>query len=160
MTALKEWITLAEQGNADAQYSLGIIYDIGEGVAKDCKAAFEWYKKAAKQDNVNAQLNLGVMYINGRGVTQDYEAAAVWYEKAAILGDHLAQYYLGAIHLTGQGVKQDDIRAHMWWSVAAFQGSKKAIINRDILEKKMTLDDVTKARQLAHEFVAKNYKGC
>ena len=31
-TALKEWKTLAEHGDVDAQYHLGVMYDNGDGV--------------------------------------------------------------------------------------------------------------------------------
>ncbi|MEP6880280.1 MAG: caspase family protein, partial [Nitrosospira sp.] len=39
----------AEQGNADAQYNLGVIYRNGKGVPQDDAKAVEWYRKAAAQ---------------------------------------------------------------------------------------------------------------
>ena len=39
----------AEQGHAQAQFNLGVMYDIGQGTLKDPKKSFEWYKKAAEQ---------------------------------------------------------------------------------------------------------------
>ena len=48
-TALKEWTLLAEQGNADAQYLLGGVYFIGEGVPQDYKTAVKWTTRAAEQ---------------------------------------------------------------------------------------------------------------
>ena len=50
-TALKEWRPLAEAGNANAQYKLGIMYFKGQGVSKDFVEAAKWYRKAAKQGN-------------------------------------------------------------------------------------------------------------
>ena len=47
-TALREWTPLAEQGRADAQYNLGLIYDKGWGVPQDYKAAVKWYRLAAE----------------------------------------------------------------------------------------------------------------
>ena len=41
----------ADQGNANAQYNLGVMYENGEGVAKDDKQAVYWYRKAADQGN-------------------------------------------------------------------------------------------------------------
>jgi WD40 repeat protein len=41
----------AEQGNADAQYSLGFMYENGRGVPRDDTAAASWYQKAAEQGN-------------------------------------------------------------------------------------------------------------
>jgi TPR repeat protein len=73
----------AEAGNATAQFNLGVMYDLGHGVAKDYAEAAKWYRKAAEQGYAEAQYNLGWMYANGEGVAKDYAAAAKWYRKAA-----------------------------------------------------------------------------
>lgn len=57
----------AAQGHAVAQFSLGAMYDNGEGVPKDDAQAVAWYRKAAEQGYANAQYNLGLMYDNGEG---------------------------------------------------------------------------------------------
>lgn len=50
----------AEQGNARAQFNLGWCLEKGTGgVAKDEKAAVEWYRKAAEQGYAEAHLTLG-----------------------------------------------------------------------------------------------------
>ena len=82
-TALREWHPLAEQGNAGAQYNLGVMYDKGEGVTQDNAEAVKWYRKAAEQGDAEAQYNLGLMYRNGLGVPQDYVQAHMWYNLAA-----------------------------------------------------------------------------
>ena len=74
---------LAEQGDADYQNDLGVLYHNGEGVLQDYKAALEWYRLAAAQGNVHAQRNLGVMYYNGQGVSQNYLYAHMWLNIAA-----------------------------------------------------------------------------
>ena len=48
-TALKFWRPLAEQGNADAQFNLGGMYDSAEGVPYDYAEVAKWYRKAADQ---------------------------------------------------------------------------------------------------------------
>lgn len=48
----------AEQGNAEAQYSLGVCYRCGDGVEKNLEEAIKWYKKAAEQGYARAQHNL------------------------------------------------------------------------------------------------------
>jgi len=48
-TALKEFRPLAEQGHAQAQVNLGIIYSQGRGVPKDSVQAYRWYTLAAGQ---------------------------------------------------------------------------------------------------------------
>ena len=82
-TALKEFRTLAEQGDGVSQYHLGVLYDLGQGVSQDYKVAIKWWKRAAEQGVVKAQYNLGNMYYEGRGVTKDYKAAIMWYKLAA-----------------------------------------------------------------------------
>ena len=62
---------LANQGNAEAQTNLGVMYVSGSEVSQDYAKAFEWYTKAANQGYAVAQSNLGVMYINGQGVPQE-----------------------------------------------------------------------------------------
>ncbi len=73
--ALKEWMPLAEKGNAEAQNSLGYMYSIGQGVTQDYKTAFKWYKLSAEQGNAEAQYNLALMYGKGWGVIKDYTRA-------------------------------------------------------------------------------------
>ncbi len=81
--ALREFRPLAEQGNAKAQYNLGLMYYNGEGVPQDYAEAVKWYRKAAEQGHAKAQLFLGNMYGNGQGVPQDYVQAYMWYILAA-----------------------------------------------------------------------------
>ena len=65
----------AEQGDADAQYNLGVMYDQGRGVAQDDAEAMRWWRLAAEQGLADAQYNLGVSYVTGEGVPQDYVQA-------------------------------------------------------------------------------------
>ena len=69
-----------------AQTNLGLMYDLGEGVAQDDAEAVKWYRKAAEQDSAEAQNNLGTMYVQGQGVAQDEVEAVKWYRKAAEQG--------------------------------------------------------------------------
>ena len=76
----------AEKGDAFAQFSLGFMYNNGQGVAQDYKEALKWYTKAAEQGIAKAQNNLGVMYVKGQGVAQDYKSAHMWFNIAAANG--------------------------------------------------------------------------
>ncbi len=58
-TALKEWVPLAERGNAVAQYNLGLMYANGQGVVQDGKQAAKWYRKAAEQGLTEAPSKQG-----------------------------------------------------------------------------------------------------
>jgi len=86
-TALHEWRPLAEQGNARAQYYLGVLYSNGQGVPKDYVQAWQWYEKAAAQGIARAQYNLGTLYSNGDGVPQDFVQAHKWYSLAGANGN-------------------------------------------------------------------------
>jgi TPR repeat protein len=160
-TALREWKPLAEQGNADAQGNLGLMYEKGDGVPQDYKTAVKWYKLAAKQGYASAQFNLGGMYEKGDGVPQDYKTAVKWWKLAAEQGYASAQNNLGLMYVNGTGVLQDYARAHMWWNIASISGeNKNASKNRDLVAKKMTPSQIETAQKLARECVRKKYKGC
>jgi TPR repeat protein len=86
----------AEQGNAKAQYQLGMVYINGKGpgTPPDYVEAMKWFRKAADQGNPDAQFQLGSMCENGSGVPKDYAEAMKWYRKAAVQGNTDAQKYL------------------------------------------------------------------
>ena len=67
-TALRLLAPLAEHGNADAQFNLGIIYNKGQGVPQNCAEALLWFRRAADQGVADAQYNLASMYYGGQGV--------------------------------------------------------------------------------------------
>ena len=79
----------ANQGDANAQFNLALMYKHGEGVPQDFKQAIQWYTKAAEQGDVDAQYNLALMYKNGEGVLQDYMIAYAWFNLAAFQGGEL-----------------------------------------------------------------------
>ena len=77
---------LAEAGTIEAQYSLGVKYDTGEGVPQDDAEAVRWYRLSAEQGHAGAQYSLGVKYDIGRGVPQDDAEAVRWYRRARRAG--------------------------------------------------------------------------
>ncbi|MGD2137780.1 MAG: tetratricopeptide repeat protein [Gammaproteobacteria bacterium] len=95
--AFTEWLPLAELGDVEAQFNLGVMFDEGAGVAQDLAAAADWYRKAAEQGFIDAQTNLGIMYFHGLGVERDHGEAARWFRQAADQGDREAQDYLQQI---------------------------------------------------------------
>ncbi|MBS0649271.1 MAG: SEL1-like repeat protein [Verrucomicrobia bacterium] len=119
----------AEQGDAQAQYSLGLCYANGQGVAQDYKEAVKWYHKAAEQGYAYAQHNLGVCYGNGQGVAKDHQEAAKWFQKAAEKGNATAQYNLGLCYANDRGVAKDYKKAAEWYRKAADQGHAAAQSN-------------------------------
>jgi TPR repeat protein len=90
-TALKFWRPVAEQGDADAQYNLGVTYRKGQGVPQEDAEAVKGYRKAAGQGSAPAQQSPGCMYANGNGVPQDFIQAYMWSSVAAASGNKAAQ---------------------------------------------------------------------
>ena len=77
----------AEQGDAEAQFNLGKMYLLGQGVQQDYKEAVRWYCLAAEQGYAEAQNHLGVMHTTGRGVPRNYWKAYKWLSIANTLGN-------------------------------------------------------------------------
>ena len=132
-TALREWTPLAEQGDADAQLNLGLMYKKGAGVTQNYKTALKWYRLAAEQGILEAQTNLGFMYNNGQGVTKDHTVAVKWFRLAAVQGDAVAQFNLGINYFQGRGVSQDRSIAVKWFKLAAEQGDADAQFNLGLM---------------------------
>jgi len=121
-TAEKELRPLAERGDAEAQYRIGLMYEVGKGYPQDKTQGIAWFRKSAGQNHAAAQTELGIIYATGDGVAQDNAQAVAWFQKAAPLGNATAQYNLGLLYAKGQGVKLDNAQAIAWWRKAAAQG--------------------------------------
>lgn len=73
----------AEQGNPAAQFGLGGMYLVGEGLPQNYGEAAKWFRMAADQGYAHGQFSLGLMYRFGRGVPLDYIQAHMWSNLAA-----------------------------------------------------------------------------
>jgi len=72
----------AQQGDANAQFELGLMYFMGKVVPQNYVEAAKWYRLAAEQGHAKAQFNLGELYDLGLGVAQNYAEASKWYRSA------------------------------------------------------------------------------
>ncbi|MDH3979753.1 MAG: sel1 repeat family protein [Gammaproteobacteria bacterium] len=106
--AFNEWLPLAELGDVEAQYNLGVMFDEGAGRERDLTAAADWYRKAAEQGFMDAQTNLGIMYYHGQGVARDRAEATKWFQQAANRGDSEAAAYLERIENSPLRATQPD----------------------------------------------------
>ena len=117
----------AEEGNAEAQYSLGLMYSSGDGIPKDKAEAAMWYRKAAEQGDARAQMNLGFLYSKGEGIPKDEAEGEKWYRKAAEQGNARAQYSLGLMYWSELreflDIPKDDTEAVKWFGKSAEQGN-------------------------------------
>jgi hypothetical protein len=130
------WAPLAEAGDAEAQVSLGLLFDLGQGVREDPATAYMWYRRAAEAGLAQAQFNVAVMQDSGVVGPRNVVEAARWYAKAAAQGHHRAQYNLGQLYSSGDGVPRSIAQAKAWYRVAAHGGliaaaDKLAEIERD-----------------------------
>ena len=124
--ALQEWRPLAEEGDARAQYYLGLMYNNGEGVPEDNRQAAHWFRKSAEQGNPQSQFHLGMLHANGEGVPEDDRQAVHWLRESAQQGDARAQFNLGIMYELGEGVSKDNRQAVNWYQQAAEQGHARA----------------------------------
>jgi TonB family protein len=92
---------LAQQGNASAQLSVGLLYRNGQGIARDDVQAVLWFRKAAAQGNASAENNLGMMYLDGRGVARDFTQAAMWFQQSALAGSAFGESNFGLAFAQG-----------------------------------------------------------
>ena len=160
VTALKLWRPLAEQGNASAQYEVGVLYAEGKGVSASDVIAAAWFQRAAEQGVAGAQYNLGVSFAEGLGVAQDDAAAVKWFRRAADQGMPYAQLNLGLMFVAGRGVPQNNIEAVKWLELAIFGlpagGARSDAANAlKSAADKLSDEDLLKARSLQREFKAK-----
>ena len=125
--AFNIWKPLAEEGNADAQYNVGLLYMNGLGVEKNSRTARQLFMAAAKQGQADAQYNLGLMYYQGTTVFRSNKDAFQWWEKAAAQNHAPSQYNLGILYAYGIWVGQDVNKALELWQASAAQGNQDAV---------------------------------
>ena len=122
-------IKAAEQGNADAQYKLGLSYEYGDRVEQNYVKAAHWYILSSNRGNANAKFNLANMYENGLGVSRNLREAADLYQSAAQQGHSNAQLSYALCLKNGRGTEEDKYQAVKWFVKASEKGNAGAIYN-------------------------------
>jgi len=112
------WLPLAESGIAEAQYSLGFLYQSGWGPERDIYKAVLWYTRAAEQNEARAQFNLGVLLLNGEdNVKKDIETGVLWLTRSAENNNTRAKEFLIGLYSIGKyGIKKSRLKADYWRS--------------------------------------------
>jgi len=135
-TAHKLFSVLAEQGNADAQTSLGYMYQNAQGCEVNEAKTLELYTKAAEQKQPFALFNLAILYENGMGgVAHDMFKAYDLHMAAAEREVPPAQYEVGLMLERGLGCVQSYSEAAFWYEEAAKRGHLEAFNNLGVLYK-------------------------
>ena len=126
-TALKELTLPAEKGNANAQYRLGKIFNLGQGLPPDKKEAAKWFHLAAEQGLAEAQATLGYLCLVGEGVSQNSDLALKWTRKAAAQGDATGQFNLSVMYGEPFGIQKNPAESLKWLRKAADQRHVEAM---------------------------------
>ncbi|KAI9339323.1 hypothetical protein BDR26DRAFT_895893 [Obelidium mucronatum] len=142
-----EWyLKAAENGHAEAQSNLAVMYENGRGIPESVAKAIHWYNLAADKGEIQAQFNLASLYEKGRGLAApNYTKAKAYYEKAAKAGHTKAKVRLGVMLEQEIGVKKDEHLAIKRLTEAAEEGDIQAqdSLGRIYVDKK----DYTKAME-------------
>jgi uncharacterized protein len=158
--AVAIWTPLAESGSSWAQASLGEMHQQGKGVPQNYEVAAFWYKAAAEQGLDIAQINLAKLYEDGLGIDQDYAEAFRWYLTAARQGAFFAHAKLGEAYLMGRGVPQSDVMAHMWLNIASTAGNESAQMQKDMIEARLSEQELAQAQRLATACWESGFQDC
>jgi len=143
------WRSLAEDGDARAQYHLGTLFALGRGVPQSDAEAVRWMSLAGEQGHTLAQYIVGPM--NGDNLLE-----VRWNLQAAEQGHAVAQYNAGFLYDEGHGVERSRVRAHLWFSLAANHGFEVAAQARDYCKSHMSVLEIRKSRRLARKWARRN----
>ncbi len=133
-----DWLGMAKQGYADAQYAVGDMYLKGRGVYVDQVKALAWFRKSASQGNRKAEFKLGYMLLKGMGENRDPRRAFGFLESAAGKGYAPAQFFLGQMYALGDGVQRNNILALKWLTESIQDGYRPR--KEEIVKIRIALD--------------------
>lgn len=127
------WQPLAESGDAQSQFGLGMMIEGGHGIPPDAEKASAWYLRAAEQGMTEAELSLGSLYEHGRGVARNPGRAAELYRSAAKKGNAQAQYNLAKLYLGGAGITPNRELGIAWMQRSAAQLYGRAVQHLEMI---------------------------
>ncbi len=120
----------AEQGNAEAQFELGVYcFTTGTyGIEQDIQEGLRLFQSSSEQGHAEAQCILGEMHLkNDFGIKQDYQEAKRLLQLSAEQGHAGGQYTLGRMYRYGEITNEDEDfsyykEAAKWYKLSAEQG--------------------------------------
>jgi len=155
-TAMKEWLPLAEAGNAEAQFRVGRLYHLGQGFQPNGKLAIYWYSKAIKAGHASARFNLAAILDIGELAPQDFKRAREYYHIGALNNHASSQHNLGLMNMTGSGAKPDYVEAYKWFFIASANGEELADKAIDFFKRFVSEEKRKKARDAADIWMNEN----
>ena len=150
-TALYYLSFFAANGDAKAQYNLGIIYRDGLGVKKDDVQSLTHFVEAAENGHMLGNYAVGLAFLTGQGSDIDAEAAIYYFTEAALLGHAISPVEIGNLYFQGTLIEKDLVSAHFWWSLAHDRNAPGASKNLGILLTKMSQKQKKQALLLEHK---------
>lgn len=121
-TAFAEYKSVAENGDAEAQFLLSNMYFEGLGTAFNSVEGMRWLRAAAEQNLADAQFSLGILYSEGRYVEKNDVEAFNWSLKSAENGNLMSQFYVATFYMQGRGTEVDQLLGVEWHLRAAENG--------------------------------------
>ncbi|MGL4714286.1 MAG: sel1 repeat family protein [Shewanella sp.] len=98
----------ADQGDADAQFLLGLMYLSGRFMAQEVPSGLHWISLAAEQQHLKAQQTLADLSFEGKLIKRNLLVAEQWYLALSKQGNRWAQFRLGFIYASGgDGVQRN-----------------------------------------------------
>ncbi len=108
---------------------------------------------AARSGNADAEELIGVMYALGLGVEKDLERAFEWYLRSSMKGHPGAQSGIGWYYEVGLGMPAPDlVRAYLWYALSAIGGDPDAAISLEDVTRKMSADEIERAKTLINDY--------
>jgi hypothetical protein len=127
--ALQWLLVAAYYGMAQAQFELGLQYQVRSTIPHASEHALHWLQAAAAQSHPQAYYRLAEAYQQGMGTAVDYRLAQQYYQRAvgffrvhAEKGNSQAQFQLARCYEQGQGLAQDWSSALAWYKKAGMNG--------------------------------------
>lgn len=121
----------AEQGERNALYEAGLMYDLGIYTNKDVTQAVSMHQRASEAGHLSAMERLAVHYLSGSGVEKNPERGLHWIRQAAAGGHPSACLTLGYLYMegsfAGMTVPLDDVQSYKWMQRAADHGNAEAM---------------------------------
>jgi uncharacterized protein len=130
--AFDEWLNLAEEGDANAQYNIALMFAdavyyyesvneiSGDDVNGNKKSSFYWSNKSANQGNIEAQFLLGKSYYYGEGILMNPPLGIQYITLSAQQGYAPAQERLGEYFAKGEKVEKS-LELAAFWTRKAFE---------------------------------------
>jgi len=154
VAALAHLRSAAEDGDAESQYHLALLYEDGKGVIRDDAQCALWIRKAADQDHQGAQVRLIWLYEKGKCVPRDLALAAGWARRVAENGESAGQAALATDYYYGRGVQQDYVQAVKWYTVLKAGGHvSEGDTFLERIKQNATALQIAQGESLAHDWL-------